>query len=295
VVLWEKLDRILRFKSPSGRRAQTEFGQLETEIEDHLAMVFHRFLAREARRRLPLDILINGRPIRPWDPFARRETETRALTEQKLALTDGGASHRVAVRPYVLPSESRFSTPKAHHIAGGPRRWNRQQGFYFYRNDRMIQGGGWNRLRTSDEHTKLARISVDFLPSADHLFELNVSKTQVRVPPELRAELTTIASSVARIAQDSYRGKSEGHQGTDLTVARIEAVRELVGLVINAVRVALTEEFGPRSIEMHNISKRISRLEQRLVKDMTQIAEAKATHNGNGAVTASGRATNPSS
>jgi hypothetical protein len=259
------------------------------EIADHLAMVFHRFLSREARRRLPLNILINDRPLRAWDPFARNETETRALAEQKLALTDGSASHRVAVRPYVLPSESRFSTPRAHHAAGGPRRWNRQQGFYFYRNDRMIQAGGWNRIRTSDEHTKLARISVDFSPAADHLFELNVSKTQVRVPAELRAELATIASSVARFAQDSYRGKSDGHQGADITDARIQAVRQLVGLVISAVRVALTEEFGPRSVELQSISERISRLEQRLVMDMAQIAESRGVRNGDGAVAESGR------
>ena len=41
VVLWERLDRILRFKSHRGRRAMDEFGRLQQEIEEHLAMVFH--------------------------------------------------------------------------------------------------------------------------------------------------------------------------------------------------------------------------------------------------------------
>lgn len=280
VVLWERLDRILRFKSHRGQRALHEFTGLEKEIEEHLAMVFHRFLAREARRRLPLTIFINGRPILPWDPFARHESNTRALSEQRLALIDGSAAHRVVVRPFVLPSGARFSTPTAHRVAAGPQHWNRQQGFYFYRNDRMIQGGGWNRLRTSDEHTKLARISVDFSASADQLFELNVSKTQVRVPTSLRAELATIASSVARIAQDAYRGSSNGSQVTDLVAARLEAVRELVGMVIAGVQAVVAEELGQESVKGIKISKRISDLERTLVKEVINLTEAQSSPNG---------------
>jgi hypothetical protein len=290
VVVWERLDRILRFKAPSGQRAYNEFVQLESEIGEHLAMVFHRFLAREAHRRLPLAILINGQAIRPWDPFARRETQTRALREQKLAVTDGISSYRVSVRPYVLPTEARFSTPRAHHEAAGPRRWNRQQGFYFYRNDRMIQGGGWNRLRTSDEHTKLARISVDFLPSADHLFELNVSKTQVRVPSDLRAELSAIASSVARLAQNAYRGESQGSPGTDLLSARVNAIRAVVEMVIAAVRAVLIEELGPESGRGNRVCDRISDLERTLVADLTNLADTQSSANGIGAASPVGSA-----
>jgi hypothetical protein len=279
VVLWERLDRILRFKSHDGQRASNELTRLANEVEQHLAMVFHRFLAREARRRLPLAIVINGRSIDSWDPFARQETGTQVLHEQKLALVNGQTA-LIAVRPYVLPSEARFSTPMAHRVAAGPRRWNRQQGFYFYRNDRMIQGGGWNRLRTSDEHTKLARISVDFLASEDQLFELNVSKTQVRVPQGLRAELATIASSVARVAQDVYRGNSDGSPTSDSISARLDAVRELVGMVIAAVRSSLTEELDPRSAQGVRIANRISRLERHLVAQIINHAAAQASPNG---------------
>jgi DNA-directed RNA polymerase beta' subunit len=148
----------------------------------------------------------------------------------------------------------------------------------------MIQGGGWNRLRTSDEHTKLARISVDFSAPADHLFELNVSKTQVRVPPNLRAELATVASSVARIAQDAYRGTSDGSQATDLVSARIEAVRELVGMVISAVQAVLTEEIGGESVQGINLSKRISDLERKLVKEVISLTEPRTSPNGVAAV-----------
>ena len=280
VVLWEKLDRILRFKSHRGQRALGEFGRLEKEIEEHLAMVFHRFLSHEARRRLPLSIFFNGRRVQPWDPFARHESETQELGEQKLAVNDESKAPRVAVRPYVLPSEAQFSTPTAHKVAAGPRLWNRQQGFYFYRNDRMIQAGGWNRLRTSDEHTKLARISVDFSASADRFFELNVSKTQVRLPHGLRAELATISSAVARIAQDSYRGNSNGSQGRDLVAARIEAIREIVGMVIAGVQAVLTDELGPDSVQRIRIARQLSGLERKLIRDVIGATQSQGSPNG---------------
>ena len=136
----------------------------------------------------------------------------------------------------------------------------------------MIQAGGWSRMRTSDEHTKLARISIDFPPSSDDIFELNVSKTQVRIPRSLRPELGTIASTVARLAKEVYRGNSDGTLAFDFAVARAEAVGELVRMVVSAVEAILIEELGPQSIQRLNITKRISEMEHRFIEDTAQLA-----------------------
>src|SRR5207247_4955053 len=85
-------------------------------------------------------------------------------------------THLLRVQPYMLPNQVMFSTPAAHAAASGPKKWNRQQGFYIYRRDRMIQSGGWNRLRTLDEHSKLARIALDIPPGLEDAFQINVSK-----------------------------------------------------------------------------------------------------------------------
>jgi hypothetical protein len=275
VVLWERLDRVLRYKAREGRWALDEFGRLQQEVEEHLAMVFHRFLAAESRHRARLAIQVNGRSLGPWDPFVRNERNTIVLSQQKLALIEAAGAHHIVVRPFVLPPEARFSSPGAHGSAGGPHRWNRQQGFYFYRNDRMIQAGGWSRLRTSDEHTKLARISIDFPASSDHIFELNVSKTQVRIPRSLRAELGTIASAVARLAKEVYRGSSDGSVAFDSVAARGQAVSQLVRMIMSGVDAILMEELGPQSIQRLNLSRRLLEMEKALVDDMARIAEGK--------------------
>ena len=77
----------------------------------------------------------------------------------------------------------------------------------------MIQSGGWNRLRTPDEHTKLARIAIDIPRAVDHAFGINVSKMRVLIPDDLRADLKAIASAVAGRAQAAYRQTGESKAG----------------------------------------------------------------------------------
>jgi hypothetical protein len=214
VVLWESLDRVLLYRNPGGGHAENAMNSLRAELEQHLSMVFHRFLAGEARREIPLTIRVNGDALEPWDPYARAEDFTRELPTTTLDLPHEGRTHQVVVRPYLLPSQQRFSTPEAHRVAGGARKWNRQQGLYIYREDRLIQSGGWNRLRTQDEHTKLARIGIDLPREADELFGVNVSKMRVTLPESLRPALRALATAVTSQAQENYRERNEKPERT---------------------------------------------------------------------------------
>ena len=62
----------------------------------------------------------------------------------------------------MLPPRDEFSSHEEFERYSGPLNWNRQQGIYIYRADRLVQWGGWNGIRGIDEHTKLARASLDF-------------------------------------------------------------------------------------------------------------------------------------
>jgi hypothetical protein len=210
VVMWERLDRVLSYRLPSGMAAENGLIALCREIEEHLAMVFHRFLAGRASRPLPFTILVNGNPVEPWDPYAADEPATQRLDRQTITLRHEGRSLPIRVQPYILPNQMQFSSQHAWEEAAGPKKWNRQQGFYIYRGDRMIQSGGWNRLRTPDEHTKLARVAVDIPPAADAAFEVNVSKMRLLIPGSIRPDLKALASAVASRAQSAYRQSGDG-------------------------------------------------------------------------------------
>lgn len=202
VVVWRKLDRIADFKNPQGKRAETAVFSLCRELEDHLAMVFHRFIEGDEGRRV--DFLLNGNRLKAWDPFVRKERATQTLEPVSIPLYGG----EILLEPFVLPSQSEFSLPSKFERASGPAKWNQQQGFYIYRAGRMIQSGGWCRLRTVDEHTKLARIALRFSPPQDDAFKINVSKMRVSLPREIREQIASAIKPAVRMAHDAYRKRA---------------------------------------------------------------------------------------
>jgi Histidine kinase-, DNA gyrase B-, and HSP90-like ATPase len=219
VVLWEKLDRILAYARVDGEHARRALGALSDSVAEHLAMVFHRFLSARAAGKRRLNIIFNGEPLAPWDPFARAERLTQKLPAQRLHVEHRGKQHALVVRPHVLPSQAQFSGPEAHALAAGPKKWNRQQGFYIYRADRMIQSGGWNRLRTTDEHSKLARIAIDVPAGLEELFQINVAKMRVVLPDAVRPQLSALAAGVVTLAQEAYRRRLRLIEGVGLDEA----------------------------------------------------------------------------
>lgn len=211
VVLWEDLDRILDYKDPWGGWAKRKLLDRAEAIAEHLGMVFHRFLAGQVRGHR-LQILVNGSDVDAWDPFCLSEQATTALPEHDFRVASESGMGIVHVSPYVLPDKSEFSDTAAWQRASGPLKWNRQQGLYVYRANRLIQWGGWSRFRTIDEHTKLARVALDFPPNLDTAFGINISKAMVKLPVDLRDDVEPVVNQVARIASQRYRkgGNNKG-------------------------------------------------------------------------------------
>jgi hypothetical protein len=202
VVIWEKLDRVL---PAEGRPTGWDRRRLLNLVEStafHLSMVFHRFL-EGTKRRQRVRMTVNGRHLKPWNPFAPSEKHSRAMGSQEYEIGTGV----VRLQGHVLPARDQFSSPAAFESLSGPRKWNRQQGFYIYRNDRLIQSGGWCGLRAPDEHTKLARISLDFPSLLDPLFNVNIAKMRVSLPGDIRPLAERAVLDIVKAAQSAYRGE----------------------------------------------------------------------------------------
>jgi hypothetical protein len=221
VVLWRRLDRILGLKHPYGGMVKKRILGMCSELEEHLAMVFHRYIAGEARGR-KVRISVNGKPLRPWDPFVRAEKSTARLEPVVLQYDHDGIKGSILMEPYVLPHQDEFSSPEAHAAAAGSLRWNRQQGFYIYRADRMVQSGGWSNLRTLDEHTKLARVALRFDPCLDEAFRINVAKMRVQLPRQLCEGIEKAIAPVVKAAQTAYR-RSSGNGHVEVPIRNIRS------------------------------------------------------------------------
>jgi histidine kinase/DNA gyrase B/HSP90-like ATPase len=207
VVIWQMLDRVLPEKRPEGGWARRRLETLAARTGEHLGMVFHRFI-EGVTGRPQLVITVNGQKVDPWDPFARQEPATLELPTQSFEIESPGSVGKVTFRRFILPSRDRFSDPDGFDRLSGPLNWNRQQGLYVYRADRLVQWGGWGGIRGIDEHTKLARAAVEFDTDLDTAFNINVAKMRVTLPAPLRQLIEPSVNELCVLADDTYRKTS---------------------------------------------------------------------------------------
>lgn len=198
VVVWERMDALAGL---SGLDRENFFLRIR-DIGAYLAMIFHRFLSDDARR---VSIRINNRAIDGWDPFERGHPATITLPSEPIRFQGS----TVRVTPYVLPHRDRYRTEREFERAGGTGGWNERQGFYVYRQKRLLVPGGWlglggTRAWTRDESSRLARIAVDLDASLDGAWRIDVRKSQARPPGPLRARLMMIASSCRDKAREVF-------------------------------------------------------------------------------------------
>ena len=219
VVIWRKLDRVLPEKRPDGGWARRRLEAMAAKTAEHLGIVFHRYLEGAEGRELV--ITVNGHKVEPWNPFAPSEPTTNELPLQRFEMSVGDVSGSVTLRRFVLPARDEFSSLEEFERYSGPLKWNRQQGIYIYRADRLVQWGGWNGIRGIDEHTKLARAALEFDTDLDSVFNINVAKMRVTLPPQIRHMLDRPINELCAYADDRYRKASrhadKEHQATPVS------------------------------------------------------------------------------
>lgn len=203
-IVWQDLDRLVKGQHTTSDRDQQLFLHRADAVRLHLGMVFHQMMSGAKSVRL----LINDQPIEPWDPFLATEPATQVLPATQLKIR----GEIVEVFPFVLPHHSKLSKVK-HEAAGGPHGWNAHQGFYVYRNRRLLVAGDWLGFGwAKEEHYKLARIRVEVPNSLDHDWQIDVTKSRAFPPVPLRADLRRIADRTRGEAKRVY-----SHRGARLT------------------------------------------------------------------------------
>jgi hypothetical protein len=208
-VVWENLDRLVSGTTAESARDRDVFNDRIEEVEKQLALVFHRFLERSRG----VTLRINGNPVKPWDPFLTSHPATQHPEPQLLAIK----GETVMVDAYVLPHHSKL-TPLEYAEAGGPHGWVAHQGFYIYRNSRLLVPGDWLGLGVKkEEHYKLARIRIDLPNTLDDLWGIDIKKSTARVPVQLKEPLSLIGKATRERAVDVYR-----HRGSVVGRAHAE-------------------------------------------------------------------------
>jgi hypothetical protein len=201
VVLWEKLDRVV-----TDGYTVDHFLLMIDAIETRLSMVFHRLLEGSHAK---LRLFVNDNSVKPWDPFMAGHPAKSWNSPVERKWTPVGI---IEVECHVLPHKDMISN-EDYETAAGPEGWNSQQGFYVYRNGRLLHAGGWlglgdGRAWNREEAQKLARIRLDIPNTADADWKIDIRKATARVPVYLRQWLTMLADDTRNRARSvfAYRG-----------------------------------------------------------------------------------------
>lgn len=176
VVEWRDVRGFLQSPDPEEQSAWLEQA-LET-VRVHLGLVLHRILARGAVS-LTLDVLdeeyadLGGAPrsVEPLDPFDYPTSGAPGYPVDLTVALPGGIADAVLHLWPTAPTHASWTL--------GGRSPLDSQGLYVYRNDRLLQAGGWNGLTTASRDLVHARVSLDIGDVLRAHVTINPEKTGV--------------------------------------------------------------------------------------------------------------------
>jgi hypothetical protein len=243
VVLWEELDRL-----PVNRKGVTATVEgIRRRLIAHLGLHFHRLIKDgPGGVALYIDVQVHGHEdshnlqrIHPLDPFGYPKSGHSDYPKQFTAQVEGVGE--LELRACIWPARSTEPEYKLNNRAAS------QQGFYFYRNNRLIQAGGWNGLREVEPHASLARVAIDLSEAFDEQLSLDVRKSSVQVPPSFLAAVEEAVTSKGtrfkeylRDADGVYRRKPPRH----IVGSRLLPVQGLPRQVVRVLSELLGEGSG---------------------------------------------------
>lgn len=197
VVVWRKMDRLsTNYRHDRVRRA-AEINSALSDAERHLRLCFHRYMEGV---NPSLRLLLNGRPLPPIDPFGRSHSKTQRDPEERLSLAKGD----VVIQCFTVPHHKSMSKTAWEEL-GGPEGHLKTQGFYIYRERRLIIAGSWLGLARQTELTKLARVMVDIPNTMDAEWKIDVRKASAQLPPVVRERLRKIVERLQGTSKRTYQ------------------------------------------------------------------------------------------
>ena len=181
IVHWTKLDKIETDVSLINN-IQDVFLRKVTSTENHVSLVFHRFIEEG------IVIRFNNKAIEPIDPFLSRHVKTITKAEQVInTKTSNNLNEKVTMQVFVLPYHKDLDSNDYKKLGGVENADN--QGFYIYRNKRLMIYGTWFRIKQKGDLSKNARIKVDIPNTLDDLWSIDIKKQHAKIPAALLEQL----------------------------------------------------------------------------------------------------------
>jgi hypothetical protein len=198
IIIWQKCDRL----SDNYQIDQAEFNQKIMDASAKTSLTFHRFLDGTLNKKITL--YLNGLEIKGYDPFLKNHSATQAVHSEAI---DYGEFGEINITPYILPHYSKLDTQTIEQIEG-QEGLVRNQGFYVYRNNRLIIHGTWFGIFKHGELSDLIRVKIDIPNTMDNIWQISIDKKDAKLPQNLKLRLKKKLASLHIKSKKVYKRRS---------------------------------------------------------------------------------------
>ncbi|MEV6285628.1 ATP-binding protein [Kribbella sp. NPDC051770] len=190
-VVWSELRGA--YRGANTTEARTWIANAERSLRSHLGVTFHRLITKNA---LDLEIVVDeleyadeaiGTPVEAIDPFGYASSGHPDYPKAVVAESGG---RQVVLQCHIWPPKVDIT---GFRMSGKP--GNQFQGFYIYRNDRLLQVGGWAEVANPSIQRQLARVVLDDETAIGSFLTMNPEKAGLRFEPIFRDALDHAAAA----------------------------------------------------------------------------------------------------
>jgi hypothetical protein len=199
-VIWEKLSCLN--KTNHSLDDETIMASNLSDLGDYISLHFHKFMDGKNKRKFT----INNSQLQGIDPFMTRSPGYQEGRSEKLRCKGG----YIEINTHVLPHFKRMEANPLKRL-GGANGIVQNQGLYIYRENRLINAGGWLGLAKTSQLGALARVEVNVPSSLDQEWATDVKKASLQLPPRIKKELRKFLSDPIKRSKRvyTYRGKQD--------------------------------------------------------------------------------------
>lgn len=208
IVIWENLDTLEKDITLLNDMYDV-FMRRITQMEKHISLVFHRFIEEG------LLISINGSKIISLDPFLSRHNKTSIKPEQIInTKTKDNKDEKVKMQVFILPYFKDLDSSDYEKLGG--QETIEDQGFYIYRNKRLMIHGTWFKIKPKAELSRNARIKIDIPNTLDNMWSIDIKKQNAVIPNSLLSQLKAeVSDAVVRSRKlHDYKGQVQTKDGS---------------------------------------------------------------------------------
>ena len=195
-IRWEKVDTL---SQKNKEDAEENFNSVVSDLRKHIGITFHRYINGDQRKII---FKVNGIDCKPYDPF---------FSEKSTPLPTEKINNQIInceIRGFTLPSKNKCSDFEWEYYAG-KEGYLFNQGFYLYRNGRLISLPTWFGIEKKTPKRKLCRVRIDIDNKSDLLWQLDVKKSSAVPPPLVRRRLRKILNALVSPAERNFNDKAK--------------------------------------------------------------------------------------